>query len=215
MKKVLIIAISAFTLVLLVGVFTGCKKSEIKTDGSFGFLRNAFDMDLEKIEETGATWLRPNFGYFVWGVMQKDANAPIDFSKTDEVVSNAQKHGLHLLVTLFPFADWDQKSYGEECKVLPNDRALPQKKGGFETPGLPYYRCNPNDWAGYAKWLDAVIERYDGDGKEDMPGLKDPIRYYEIGNEPDLTLGKDPKNEGGMIFYLDSPENYGILLQKS
>ena len=215
MKKVLIIAISAFTLVLLVGVFTGCKKSEIKTDGSFGFLRNAFDMDLEKIEETGATWLRPNFGYFVWGVMQKDANAPIDFSKTDEVVSNAQKHGLHLLVTLFPFADWDQKSYGEECKVLPNDRALPQKKGGFETPGLPYYRCNPNDWAGYAKWLDAVIERYDGDGKEDMPGLKDPIRYYEIGNEPDLTLGKDPKNEDGMVFYLGSPENYGELLQKS
>ncbi|MEI7615159.1 MAG: hypothetical protein WCJ54_00490 [Actinomycetota bacterium] len=48
-----------------------------------------------------------------------------------------------------------------------------------------------------------------------MPGLKTPIRYYEIGNEPDLTLGKDPKNEGGMIFYLDSPENYGILLQKS
>ena len=42
------------------------------TAPEFGFLRNVFDMDQEKIEETGATWLRPNFGYFVWGVMQKD-----------------------------------------------------------------------------------------------------------------------------------------------
>ena len=27
------------------------------TDGKFGFLRNVFDMDQEKIEETGAAWL--------------------------------------------------------------------------------------------------------------------------------------------------------------
>ena len=215
MKKLLIIIIPFFILVILTMVSVSCNKNEIQSEGSFGFLRNAFDMDQENIEETGATWLRPNFGYFVWGVMQKDANAPIDFSKTDEVVSNAQKHGLQLLITLFPFADWDQKTYGEECKVLPNDGALPQKKGDFETPGLPYYRCNPNDWTAYEKWLSAVVERYDGDGKEDMPGLKTPIRYYEIGNEPDLTLGKDPKNDGGTVFYLDSPEHYGELLQKS
>ena len=181
----------------------------------FGFLRNVFDIDKEKIEETGAAWLRPNFGYFVWGVMQKDENASIDFSKTDEVVYNAQKHGLHLLITLFPFADWDQKAYGEKCKVSDNDGMLPQKKGDFETPGLPYYRCNPNNWAAYEKWLTAVVERYDGDGKEDMPGLETPIHYYEIGNEPDLTLAEDPKSEGGFVFYLDSPEHYAELLQKS
>jgi len=68
------------------------KNKKIQTDGKFGFLRNVSDIDQEKIEETGATWLRPNFGYFVWGVMQKDENASIDFSKTDEVVYNAQKH---------------------------------------------------------------------------------------------------------------------------
>ena len=185
------------------------------TTPEFGFLRNVFDIDQEKIEETGATWLRPNFGYFVWGVMQKDENASIDFSKTDEVIYNAQKHGLHLLINLFPFADWDQKAYGEKCKVSANDGALPQKKGDFETPGLTYYRCNPNNWMAYEKWLTAVVERYDGDGKDDMPGLETPIHYYEIGNEPDLTLGKDPESEGGTVFYLDSPEHYAELLQKS
>ena len=201
-------------IVVFIFNFTACTTPKTApTDGKFGFLRNVSDIDQEKIEETGATWLRPNFGYFVWGVMQKDENASIDFSKTDEVIYNAQKHGLHLLITLFPFADWDQKTSGERCKVSANDEMLPRKKGDFETEGLTYYRCNPNNWMAYEKWLTAVVERYDGDGKEDMPGLETPIHYYEIGNEPDLT--KDPRSEGGMVFYLDSPEHYAELLQKS
>ena len=189
--------------------------SEAKTiiDGKFGFLRDAFNMQIEKIEETGATWFRPNFGYFVWGVMQKNENAPIDFSKTDEVVSQAQKRGMNLSITLFPYADWDQKASEDKCRVSANDEMLPRSKGDFETPGLPYYRCNPNDWTAYGKWLSAVVERYDGDGKEDMKDLQAPVLHYEIGNEPDLT--KDPLSDGGMVFYIGTPENYAELLQKS
>jgi len=188
-------------------------KTKIFVDGKFGFLRDAENIDLERIDEMGATWLRPNFGYFVWGVMQKEENAPIDFSETDKVVMQAQKRGLNLLITIFPFADWDQKVYGDKCKVSANDEMLPRSKGNFKTPGLPYYRCNPNNWNAYEKWLTALVERYDGDGKDDMKGLLSPILYYEIGNEPDLT--KDPKSDFGMVFYLDTPENYAKLLQKS
>jgi len=188
-------------------------EAKVIVDGKFGFLRDAFNMDLEKIEETGATWFRPNFGYFVWGVMQKDENAPIDFSETDEVVSQAQKRGMNLSVTLFPFADWDQKVNGEKCKVSENDEMLPRSKGGFTTPGLPYYRCNPNNWTAYEKWLSAVMERYDGDGKDDMSGLQAPVLHYEIGNEPDLKI--DPISGEGMVFYLGTPETYAELLQKS
>lgn len=213
MKKFLIIVIPIFILAILAGLFVVSKNKKIQTDGKFGFLRNAFDMKLEKIKDTGATWFRPNFGYFVWGVMQKDENAQIDFSKTDEVVSNSQKEGLSLIVTLFPYADWDQKEKGEKCRVSNNDSSLPFSKGGFETPGLPYYRCNPSDWTAYQKWLTALIERYDGDGKDDMPGLIYPINYYEILNEPDLTLG--PGGDFGTVYYLDTPENYAVLLQKS
>ena len=189
------------------------KETELFVDGKFGFFRDAENIDQEKIEETGATWLRPNFGYFVWGVMQKKENAPIDFSQTDKVVMQAQKRGLNLLITIFPFADWDQEAYGDKCKVSANDEMLPRNKGNFKTPGLPYYRCNPNNWAAYEKWLTALVERYDGDGKDDMKGLLSPILYYEIGNEPDLT--KDPKSDFGMVFYLDTPENYAKLLQRS
>ncbi|KKP77727.1 MAG: hypothetical protein A2271_00815 [Candidatus Moranbacteria bacterium RIFOXYA12_FULL_35_19] len=228
MKKIIII-VSVLIIVLLGlfglysrGVFKKIEeesknysKIEIPRDGKFGFLRNAFDMELEKIEDTGATWLRPNFGYFVWGAMQKNESAPIDFSQTDELVNQAQKRGLNLSVTLFPFADWDQKVDGEKCKVSENDDMLPKSKGGVTTLGLPYYRCNPNNWTAYEKWLTAVVERYDGDGKNDMRGLQSPIMHYEIGNEPDLTLGDDPNNKEGMVFYLGTPENYAELLQKS
>jgi len=188
-------------------------EAKIPVDGKFGFLRNAFDMEIERTEDTGATWFRPNFGYFVWGVMQKDEYALIDFSQTDELVNQAQKRGLNLSLTLFPFADWDQKVNGEKCKVSENDEMLPRNKGGFTTPGLPYYRCNPNNWIAYEKWLTAVVERYDGDGQEDMHGLQFPILHYEIGNEPDLT--KDIRSDGGTVFYIGTPETYAELLQKS
>lgn len=218
MKKLFIIIISAVVIALAIVFVFYFQKSKnlvakIPIDGKFGFLRNAFDMEIEKTEDTGATWLRPNFGYFVWGVMQKDENAPIDFSQTDELVNQAQKRGLNLSVTLFPYADWDQKSKGDDCKVSADDEMLPRSKGDFVTPGLPYYRCNPNDWPAYAKWLTAVVERYDGDGQDDMRGLLFPVLYYEIGNEPDLA--KDPDSGGGMVFYLGTPENYAELLKKS
>jgi len=181
----------------------------------FGFLRNVFDLDQERIEDTGAAWLRPNFGYFVWGEMQADASSAIDFSQTDQVVAAAQKHGLHLEITLFPFADWDQQNapHAAACRVAANDQSLPGEKEGIKIPGLPYYRCNPQNWSAYEKWLAAVVARYDFDGDDDMPGLQYPVRYYEIGNEPELTRGA--KDDFGTVFYLDTPENYADLLRHS
>ncbi|MCP4809019.1 MAG: hypothetical protein GY913_23580 [Proteobacteria bacterium] len=40
--------------------------------------------------------------------------------------------------------------------------------------------------AGYAEWVGSVVERYDGDGVDDMPGLIEGIHHWEIDNEPDL-----------------------------
>ena len=31
------------------------------------------------------------------------------------------------------------------------------------------------------------MERYDGDGVDDMPNLKSPIKYWQVENEPDLS----------------------------
>ncbi len=44
----------------------------------------------------------------------------------------------------------------------------------------------PADMAAYAAYVTAVVERYDGDGVGDMPGLLRGVRYWEVDNEPDL-----------------------------
>ena len=50
-------------------------------------------------------------------------------------------------------------------------------------------RCLPGSWLPidelrYAAFVRATVERYDGDGVDDMPGLANPISYWQVGNEP-------------------------------
>ncbi len=44
----------------------------------------------------------------------------------------------------------------------------------------------PQDLPAYERCVAGLVERYDGDGVDDMPGLVAPLRYWEIDNEPDL-----------------------------
>jgi len=37
----------------------------------------------------------------------------------------------------------------------------------------------------YSDYVYHIVERYDGDGVDDMPGLIRPVRYFEVGNEVD------------------------------
>ncbi len=95
--------------------------------------------------------------------------------------SKWQRRRLAVLVTIWPFAEWDQ----ELCN---SSRAEAQKLPKFlsRKPGVGqrlYSPCNPG---AYASWLSAAVERYDGDGIGDMPSLLYPIRHWEVGNEPDM-----------------------------
>ncbi|MDH4358972.1 MAG: glycosyl hydrolase [Candidatus Berkelbacteria bacterium] len=155
----------------------------------FGFL-SAGEGDSEAIINSGAMWVRPHPGPFLWDSMQKEKGGELSFELTDKVVSDYQKSGLAILATIWPFAEWDQisKSDAAKCAVSSEDEFLSQndKKGRGEDDYLPEHRCNPNDWDAYQKWVSQVIERYDGDGTNDMPNLKIPIKYWEVMNEPDL-----------------------------
>jgi hypothetical protein len=42
----------------------------------------------------------------------------------------------------------------------------------------------PADIEKYQAFIMSTVERYDGDGKDDMPGLKVPIRHWQVDNEP-------------------------------
>ena len=53
-----------------------------------------------------------------------------------------------------------------------------------------------------------MVERYDGNGIKDMPGLKIPIKYWEILNEPEMN---GPK----LTFYKGTQEEYVQILKSS
>jgi hypothetical protein len=54
---------------------------------------------------------------------------------------------------------------------------------GYCLPGS-YLPINTNKYIAFVK---AMVERYDGDGIADMPGLTNPIKYWQVGNEPNIA----------------------------
>ena len=51
----------------------------------------------------------------------------------------------------------------------------------------------PPDMVAYEAYVSRVVERFDHDGVDDMPGLAAPVVYWEVDNEPDLKLNTAPK----------------------
>lgn len=182
----------------------------------FGFLSGP-EKDNPFIGNAGAAWVRPHPGPFLWDAMQKDNNDQINFSYTDEVVKNQQNQNYGTLATVWPFAEWDQKTNPSvgNCTVSSQDEFLSanDKKGRGDY--LPLHRCNPTNWEDYKKWVASVVERYDGDGVFDMPGLKIPIKYWEVMNEPDLSYGNNVPDADRLTFYKNGPKEYADLLLKT
>ena len=81
----------------------------------------------------------------------------------------------------------------------------------------------PADLPAYRAYVTAVVERYDGDGVDDMPGLAAPVRYWEVDNEPDLKFTRAPRppREGlpvraaPPVGTFCTPEDYATVLLAS
>ncbi len=143
-------------------------------------------------------WFRPHPGPFSWGDVETTPGT-YDWSRIDATVRQLQKQHVAILATIWPFADWDQNAgYANQPQVSPE--AFPQF--------LPSRRYAPHDWKAYTAWLQALVERYDGDGIHNMPGLQYPIRHWEILNEPEL------REESG-TFFQDTAQAYLNLLKQS
>ena len=50
------------------------------------------------------------------------------------------------------------------------------------------------------------MERYAGDGQNDMPNLKYPIKLWEVANEPEMQ--QEP-----LVFFQGSPKDYFEILK--
>ncbi|HJM88191.1 MAG TPA: hypothetical protein QF624_01030 [Dehalococcoidia bacterium] len=108
-----------------------------------------------------------------------------------------QQDRVAVITTLWPFANWDQETcHGDQPKAKPT----------FPELGDSLYA--PCDIGAYTAWLEATVERYDGDGVNDMPGLEYPMRHWEVANEPEMQ-------EPGLTFFQGDSAAYLELLRES
>jgi hypothetical protein len=72
----------------------------------------------------------------------------------------------------------------------------------------------PSDMEAYTAWVGSVVERYDGDGIDDAPGLLRPVRFWEVDNEPDLHNRVAPRGATRDVdpSSFETPEQYAQVL---
>ncbi len=115
----------------------------------------------------GLTAAKPLPENFAWGKMQSSPDAAIDFARLDTFVKEFQAIGAKdLVLALRSLSSWASKDIQVQGFFFP-------LKGGIKEEYLDAYQ----------NWISTVVERYDADGVDDMPGLQNPVRYYEIGVE--------------------------------
>ncbi len=100
-----------------------------------------------------------------WSSIQRAEGDEYNFVVADSVVRLFQNHGFELTWYLNCEARW--------AWVNPNP---PVKFGASMAPAPD----KEDDWQNFVR---AVVERYDGDGTDDMPGLFIPIRFYIMTGE--------------------------------
>lgn len=134
-------------------------------------LETAYVWEASDFQSANICWnrtLSPSGGQFKWESIE-NTQGTYNWSKSDAFVKTVQQYNINLLVLVHPFTHWDQ----------PSKRDIDYDK--------------PNDMTVFKKFIAKMVERYDNDGIDDMPGLLYPIKYYEIGNEPEgPTFGDSP-----------------------
>lgn len=112
----------------------------------------------------GLDWIRLE-SVFIWGNIEP-SKEKFTFDEADALVREIEKYEVLMIGKFTSYAEWD-------CG--------PKEIIGGHIPSPP--ACKPKDMEGYKRFVRNVVERYDGDGIDDMPGLKYPIKYWTIGNE--------------------------------
>lgn len=204
MKKIILLLV--ISLLLLVSVFSGCTEQENKNDykndilveydintinSRFGFMHPD---DFEDMIEIGIFWQRPHPGPFIWGEIETSPGV-FNWEHCDKEVINSQRYGVNIIATIWPFADWDQSNCHSKTSTI----------GSLIFDELGEYRQKPCDMKSYELFLTSLIERYDGDGIEDMPGLVVPIKYWEVSNEPSMQ-------ENWLVFFVGTALDYFDIL---
>lgn len=109
-------------------------------------------------------WHRPHVYAFQF-LIQKDIKKPeYDFKMHDNLYGKAPV-GLRIIANITAdIADKGNHGYFKKNSYIPVDEDA------------------------YTEFVKAVVERYDGDGVDDMPNLNNPIKHWQVDNEPPRKL---------------------------
>jgi hypothetical protein len=115
--------------------------------------------------DAGATYAKLQDAYVIWGNLQPEAGGDFRWGPLDAVVLEYQAAGLTgIQMNLTALSPWASTV---EPKLLNKGNTFPKAE----------YLDD------YAAYVAAVVERYDGDGMDDMPGLRAPIHDYGVERE--------------------------------
>jgi hypothetical protein len=154
--------------------------------------------DASALRQLGVAWDRPHPGPFVWGQIEEERGS-YDWREVDYYVQWAQWYGFAIQATIWPFASWDQANWQAGSSGPGASEIIFEREMGRD-------RRKPHDMDAYGQFVSALVERYDGDGNDDMPGLRYPIRHWEASNEPSMQ-------EGLHVFFDGTSEDYLEILE--
>ena len=161
----------------------------LNAESRFGDLTEMRD---DRMKGKENQWVRPHPGPFVWNNIEKEKGI-FTWDKADEYVMYAQNNNQTTIATIWPYSNWEQKSCKRKKARSPFGKRFAK------------YLSKPCSMENYKIFLSALVDRYDGDGKNDMPGLTKPIVYWEVMNEPEFKMFfKGTEDEFVEIFNFSS-----------
>jgi len=150
------------------------------------------------LSTTGAGWV--NFHDIRWENIEprppSNGEHSYRWGDLDETVQRYQKYGFRLVISLRMGNGW----FAGPIRHRPAVKRALVSVFVKNSDRLPAAEHEP----AYRAWIQALVERYDGDGKDDMPGLESAVLHYQIGNE-----------YANPMFWTGTLEDYETLLKAS
>jgi hypothetical protein len=151
------------------------------------------------VNTTGVRWA--NFSDVSWDDIEPrrpmGGKHSYNWADLDECTKQWQSKGVHILSTLRFRNKWATAPIKDESFVYLKGIAKMMIKQSTD------YLPKPENMQDLRDFITNLVERYDGDGVNDMPGLRFPVLHYQIGNEYYHE-----------VYWVGTPEEYHVLLKE-
>ncbi|MCK6528675.1 glycosyl hydrolase [Myxococcota bacterium] len=177
-----------------IGLCNGIGNVPLALQPSYDFSRydESLRADVAQARAVGAAWYRHNTVVYPYFDEHTLGETGWDWTQRDKLVRSVQEGGMDLLLVL------GRTQGNANCE---NERMVWHAES--------YAPRTDAEREAYVDYVKRVVERYDGDGVDDAPGLLRPVKWWELDNEVDLHHGRC--KEMGRDW--QSPEDYFALLK--